>query len=59
MPKRWGAVLFAGSRFLPDPEMARPLIEKGVADYDPLGELLIGLADGYARLGRKEKASAY
>ena len=69
-----GAALFAGSRFLPDPEMAKPLIVKAISDYEksyevqsatldklgvhPRGELLIGMADGYARLGNKEKASA-
>ena len=67
-----GAALFAGSRFLPNPEMAKPLIEKAISDYEksyevqaavvdslpihPRGELLIGMADGYARLGNKEKA---
>jgi hypothetical protein len=48
------------------------LIEKGIADFEkayelqapylsklgthPLGELLIGLADGYSRLGNQERA---
>jgi hypothetical protein len=52
--------------------MARPLIEKGLADYEkayevqaerlselgthPRGELFIGLADGYSRLGNSERA---
>lgn len=70
-----GAALLIASHNLPNPEMARPLIEKGVSDYahslelqkerldslgtHPRGELLIGLADGYARLGKDEQATAY
>ena len=70
-----GAVLLTASRYMPSPEMARPLIEKGVADFEkayevqaphladlgthPRGELLMGLADGYSRLGDQEKAAAY
>ena len=70
-----GAVLLAGSRYLPSPEMARPLIEKGLGDYEkayeiqgpdlsslgdhPRGELMIGLADGYSRAGNQEKAQAW
>lgn len=70
-----GAVLLTASRSLPNPEMARPLIEKGLGDFEhtleiqkpyfdtlgthPRGELLIGLADGYARLGKDEQATAY
>ncbi len=66
-----GAVLLTGSRYTP-PERARPLIEKGVTDFEmayqaqgpvfdtlgthPRGELMIGLADGYSRLGNQEKA---
>ena len=69
-----GATLLATSRFTP-PEMAKPLIEDGVADYQrtydlqkdhfdrlgthPRGELLFGLADGYSRLGDPEKAQQY
>lgn len=69
-----GAVLLAGTRFM-NPEMARPLIEKAVGDYERAkevqsggldklnthakGELLIGLADGYARLGNEAKAKSY
>ncbi|MGI8743096.1 MAG: hypothetical protein ACR2NN_11115 [Bryobacteraceae bacterium] len=69
-----GAVLLTGSRFVP-PEMAKPLIEKGVSDYakayeiqssvldklgkHPKGELLLGLADGYGRLGDEEKATQF
>jgi len=67
-----GAVLLTASHFLPSPEMARPLIEKGVVDFEkaydlqasrlpemgthPRGELFIGLADGYSRLGNQDRA---
>jgi tetratricopeptide (TPR) repeat protein len=70
-----GATLLTASRNLPDPDMARPLIEKGLADFERTleiqktyfdklgvhlrGELLIGLADGYARLGKDDQASIY
>lgn len=70
-----GAVLLTGSRFVGSPEMARPLIEKGLADFEkayeiqgpdlsylgthPRGELMIGLADAYNRLGNQEKAQAW
>jgi tetratricopeptide (TPR) repeat protein len=70
-----GAVLLTASRALPNAEMAHPLIEKGVSDFEraleiqkayfdtldthPRGELLIGLADGYARLGKDDQATAY
>jgi tetratricopeptide (TPR) repeat protein len=70
-----GAVLLTASRYIPNPEMARPLIEKGVADFEkaydlqasrlpemgthPRGELFIGLADGYSRLGNQERAYAW
>ena len=69
-----GATLFAGSRFGP-PDMARPLLEKAVTDYEkayevqsdhldqlgahPRGELLIGLADGYSRLGDQDHAKIW
>ncbi|HLJ50374.1 MAG TPA: hypothetical protein VKU01_30385 [Bryobacteraceae bacterium] len=69
-----GAVLLTGSHHMP-PEMARPLIEKGLSDYEhslelqaanfdslgthPRGELLFGIAEGYSRLGNEEKARAY
>ena len=69
-----GAVLFTGSRFVP-PDMAKPLIEKAISDFEkvyeiqgphldqmpshPRGELLIGLADGYSRLGDQEKARVF
>jgi tetratricopeptide (TPR) repeat protein len=71
-----GAVLLAGTRFMA-PDMAKPLLEKAVADYEktltlqsnagvfatlgdhPKGELLFGLAEGYARLGQPDKARTY
>jgi tetratricopeptide (TPR) repeat protein len=69
-----GAVLLTGSRFAP-PDMAKPLIEQGVSDYQrafdmqkdhlatlgshPRGELLFGLAEGYGRLGDEAKAREY
>ena len=69
-----GAVLLQSTEFMP-PERARPLIEKGVADYEhvlalqsayfstigdhPKGELLFGLAEGYSRLGNLDKARKY
>jgi hypothetical protein len=70
-----GAVLLTASHYLPSPQMARPLIESGVADYQrsfeiqkpyfatlgthPRGELLFGLAEGYGRLGDEAKAREY
>ncbi len=69
-----GAVLLTASRSVPA-AMARPLIEKGIGDMElaysiqgpdlsglgthPRGELLIGLADGYSRLGNQEKAQQW
>lgn len=69
-----GAVLLTGSRFM-SPEMAKPLIERGVSDYarayeiqsprlatlatHPKGELLLGLADGYGRMGDEAKAREF
>lgn len=69
-----GAVLLTGSRRMA-PDMAKPLVEKAVADYErayeiqgpdlsglgthPRGELMIGLADGYNRLGNAEKAQMW
>jgi hypothetical protein len=70
-----GAVLLTGSRMMTNQEAARPLIERGVSDYEfaysrqkdqlaelgehPRGELLFGLADGWSRLGDQQKASFY
>jgi tetratricopeptide (TPR) repeat protein len=69
-----GAVLLTGSRQMA-PDMAKPLVEKAVADFErayeiqgpdlsglgthPRGELMIGLADGYNRLGNAEKAQEW
>lgn len=69
-----GATLLTASRFVP-PDQARPLIEKGLSDFEhtleiqasyfdqlgthPRGELLFGLAEGYGRLGNEEKARLY
>lgn len=69
-----GAVLIDVSRFLPS-DMAKPLIEKALTDYErtlqiqkqvfdtlgshPRGELLLGLADGNARLGNEERSTEY
>lgn len=69
-----GAVLLVASQYLPQ-EAAHPLIEKGVSDYEKAysvqgpdlsqlgthksGELMIGLADGYARLGQTDKAEQW
>ena len=68
------AVLLEGTRGMA-PDMARPLLESAVANYEHVldlqapiwatlgdhakGELLFGLADGSARLGRADKARAY
>lgn len=70
-----GAVLLTASHYIPDANMARPLIADGVSDYQraydlqkdrfetlgthPRGELLFGLADGYSRLGEQDKAAVY
>jgi len=69
-----GAVLLVASQYLPE-EAARPLIQKGLSDYEKAysvqgpdlsrlgthksGELMIGLADGYARLGQTDKAQQW
>jgi len=70
-----GSVLLTTSRYLPTPEMARPLIERGLADFEktydlqashladlgthPRGELMLGLADAYSRTGHPEKAEVW
>jgi len=70
-----GAVLLTASLSISNPGMARPLIEKGVGDLEKAysiqgpdlsglatharGELLIGLADGYSRLGNQDKAQEW
>jgi tetratricopeptide (TPR) repeat protein len=69
-----GAVLLVASQYLPA-EAARPLIEKGLSDYEKAysvqgpdlsrlgthksGELMIGMADAYARLGQPDKAQQW
>ena len=69
-----GAVLLEATRQMP-PDLARPLIESAVLNYErvldiqapifaslgdhPKGELLFGLADGWSRLGDREKARRY
>ena len=68
------ATLFEATRGMP-PDMARPLLESAVANYEhvltlqastwstigdhPKGELLFGLAEGSARLGDQQKARSY
>jgi tetratricopeptide (TPR) repeat protein len=68
------AVLFEATRAMP-PDMAQPLLESAVANYERVleiqspsfatlgdhakGELLFGLAEGSARLGRADKARGY
>jgi hypothetical protein len=70
-----GAVLLTASHYMPSPEMARPLLEKGLTDFEkaydlqashladlgthPRGELMIGLADAYSRTGHQEKAEVW
>jgi tetratricopeptide (TPR) repeat protein len=70
-----GATLLTASRYIDAPERTRPLVEKGVSDLEkaysvqgpdlsklgthPRGELMIGLADGYSRLGDQEKAQEW
>ena len=68
------AVLLEATRQMPE-QMSRPLVESAVASYEHVldiqsavwptlgdhakGELLFGLAEGSARLGRQDKARAY
>jgi len=68
------AVLIEGTRTMA-PDMAKPLLESAVANYEHVleiqqatwstlgdhakGELLFGLADASARLGRQDKAREY
>ncbi len=68
-----GAVLLVASQYLPT-EAAHPLIEKGLSDYEKAysvqgpdlshlgthksGELMIGMADAYARLGQARQSAA-
>jgi tetratricopeptide (TPR) repeat protein len=68
------AVLLEATRNMP-PDMARPLLESAVGNYEHVleiqapifhtlgdhakGELLFGLAEGWNRLGEKDKARTY
>lgn len=68
------AVLLEATRQMPE-QMSRPLLESAVANYEHVleiqtavwptlgdhakGELLFGLAEGSARLGRQDKARIY
>jgi hypothetical protein len=70
-----GATLFEASRQVPDPRQQQMLLEIALGDYEHTlmlqkatfsglsnhakGELLFGLADGWARAGDKEKAKHY
>lgn len=70
-----GAVLLQSSLFIASAEIAQPLIEKGLADYErtlelqksyfdtlgthPRGELLFGIADAHRRLGHEEQARQF
>lgn len=69
-----GSAYLVASRGMPA-EMGRPLLEKGVEDFEVswemqkgdlsgfsqhgIGELWIGIADGNARLGKKERATEF
>jgi tetratricopeptide (TPR) repeat protein len=68
------AVLLEATRNMP-PEVSRPLVQSAVANYEHVldvqaprwatlgdhakGELLFGLAEGFARLGQQDKARMY
>ncbi len=70
-----GATYLTSTRFMGDAPFVKPLIEKGLADYQaayeiqqgyldklgahPLGELLFGLADGNSRVGNETKAKEF
>jgi tetratricopeptide (TPR) repeat protein len=69
-----GAVLLVASQYV-SAQAAQPLIEKGLSDYEKAysvqgpdlshlgmhksGELMLGMADAYARLGQPEKAQQW
>src|ERR1700723_1078160 len=69
-----GSVLLIASQYLPE-EASHPLIDKGLSDYEKAysvqgpdlshlgthksGELMIGMADAYARLGEEDKAKQW
>lgn len=70
-----GATLLASSRYVPVPDIARKLLETGLADYEKVlelqkpyfdkvslhakSELLWGLAEGWHRMGNQAKARPY
>jgi tetratricopeptide (TPR) repeat protein len=70
-----GAFLLTSSRFVPDPDVARGMIQKAVSDLEkayaiqepqlaklgthPKGELYIGLGDAYSRLGQQDRAAEW
>ena len=70
-----GATLLPSSRYTPDKNESRRLLQTGVGDYEKVlkmqetyfttlsthsrGELLFGLADGWYRLGDTNKSRAY
>src|SRR5262249_57206106 len=70
-----GAILLASAPFFPNPEFARPLLQKAVGDYEKVeriqsaagsqrdvharGELLGGLAVGYRLLGDRDNEAKY
>ncbi len=70
-----GAALMTAARSIPDPSRSRPLFERAASDFQraydiqqpyldklgdhPRGELLMGLADTYYRLGDETKAATY
>src|SRR5262249_2254571 len=70
-----GAVLLTATAFQPDSPRVRQELKRAVDDYarsyelqkdrldqmgeHPLGQLLLGLGDGYSRLDEKEKAETY
>jgi tetratricopeptide (TPR) repeat protein len=70
-----GAFLIEATRYIPDKNEARALLEKGLKDYEKVfelqrpyfsklsnhsrGELLIALAEGWHRMGNAQKAREY
>ena len=70
-----GAALISAGRAVSDPQQARRMLEKGLADYErvyelqqnslldmgqhPRGELLFGIADTSSRLGNQERAAEF
>ena len=70
-----GATYLTSTRFMGNAPFVKPLVEKGLSDYQavyeiqkenldklgvhPLGELLFGLADGNSRMGNEAKAKEF